>query len=94
MSETVKAGVKTSEFWVTIIAYVVVTAVTILNGFFELGLSAVDIAGTVLPVVFYVLGRAGVKMFSKDTAKQVAEKISAIDPPKPVPQAVPKPAGE
>lgn len=71
-----------------------VTAVTILNGFFDLGLSAVDIAGTVLPVIFYVLGRAGVKMFNKETAKQVVDKISTLDPPVDKPKPIPIPTGE
>jgi len=78
MNETIKAGVKTSEFWVTIIAYLLVTVVTVLNGFFDIGLTAVDIASTVLPVLFYVLGRSGVKMFSKETTAQVIDKLNAI----------------
>lgn len=77
--ETVKPGVFTSEFWVAQISTVLVMVLTIINMQFELGLDVADIAMVVLPNLFYILSRLGVKIFdglSKDQIKALVEKAT------------------
>lgn len=59
----IKSGVKTSEFWLNIITYVLTLLVTVLNEVFAWGLDASEIAMTTLPTAFYTLNRMGVKIY-------------------------------
>lgn len=74
----VKPGVFTTEFWAMIIATMVVTGVTLLNHFFNLGLDVYEVSATVVPAVFYILGRTGIKMSSNVSSKAVTDRIATI----------------
>ena len=61
----VKAGAKTSEFWLTLATTVVTFAVTILNQVFDWGINPESVLSAVTPVLVYILGRSGVKALAK-----------------------------
>lgn len=76
-TQPVKSGILTSEFWVAQISTVILVIVTFLNAQFDLGLDVADIVMIVLPNMFYILSRLGVKIFnglSYDQIKSLVEK--------------------
>ena len=63
-----KPGIKTTEFWLGVITYIISVIVMIVNEALGLGLDVADIVASTIPVLTYILSRMGVKMF-KDTPK-------------------------
>lgn len=62
-TDLVKDGVKTSEFWLTIITGIVTFAVTLLNEKFGLGIDPTELLAAISPLLAYIFGRPLVKIF-------------------------------
>lgn len=74
----VKPGASTSEFWVAQVSTVLLVILTIINSQFNLGLDVADIAMVVLPNLFYILSRLGVKIFSGMTHDQIKKVLEGV----------------
>lgn len=62
MSETtLKSGVKTSEFWSSVVTTIVTAGITIANETWGWGLNAADILAFLSPILAYIFGRPIVK---------------------------------
>jgi GH24 family phage-related lysozyme (muramidase) len=66
-----KPGITTSEFWVAQVSVVLLAVLTLINSHFGLGMNVAEIAIVVLPNIFYILSRVGVKAFSGVAPDQV-----------------------
>lgn len=64
-SGEVKSGVKTTEFWSSIVTTLVGAGVTIANEAWGWGLDAADILTFLSPILAYIFGRPVVKAMAK-----------------------------
>ena len=62
-----KAGVKTSEFWLTIVTGIITFVVTLVNEKFGLGISPTELLAAISPLLTYIFGRPLVKIFGTKT---------------------------